>query len=94
MTYRIIPTPHKLGGSDSPYEKYHLDSTWAAVATRPASDTQSGFAPHAILSNIRYVDVPEGPDSEGTVGERALDDDWEYFCIAVDTWRRVPLLDI
>jgi hypothetical protein len=41
------------------------------------------------LSAISWVSVPDTPDSSGSVGQFAVDDDFIYICTATNTWDRV-----
>ncbi len=89
--YEINPLLHKQGGSDTPYEKYHLTETQWRTAQRAATEYQDGLAPADVMHYMNYTDPPMGSGNAGVEGMRALDGNYFYLCIAPNTWRRIPI---
>ena len=67
----------------------------AGTALAPLGDQEIGG--NLILTGtgktLRVTDpnVPSGPTDTGTAGDMAWDSNYEYRCIATNTWRRSPL---
>ena len=49
-----------------------------------------GNAPEKMLT-AGWVAVPATPTGAGTQGQRAYDSNYEYLCVAPNTWKRSPL---
>ena len=91
----ITPVEHNLGGSNTPYEKYHLTLDQLSAATRNASMDEIGLVKAGLSNCINYItNPPETVTSYGLKGMRAIDADYMYICVDKDTWRRMPLTKI
>ena len=88
--YILNPKEHNQGGSNLPYEKYHLTEDEHTRAIREANATQDGLMPLELAGIVEYVDVPSTMDASGEIGQRAIDDDYVYHYTS-DGWRRSPL---
>ena len=92
-TYNIIPVEHASGGHPTPdYQRYHLTADELTVIKRLANSSRNGLAPAGMVVNhIQYVDPPTTSRSTGIMGQRALDEEYFYICVATDLWGRVKL---
>lgn len=93
LRYRLKKTLHgQLGGSDNPYEKYHVTTEELTALSNEADESTMGLAPKGANSVFRYVSVPEHPDSYGEEGDRAISDTKLYFYIASEScWKYLNL---
>ena len=85
--YTINPIEHNLGGSNAPYEKYHLMASEHTVATRLATASREGLMPYGLFGTLELVGVPTHMTDPGSIGQRAQDEYYIYF-YTTDGWRR------
>ena len=59
-----------------------------------ASNGTAKIKPLEMIANVAATrDVPSSITDDGVAGEVAFDNDYEYRCVATNTWRRIPLLE-
>ena len=86
MTRRRL---HDKGGSDRPYEKYHVSRR---VRERlQDKDGCDGLMPSDIFAENEKVSPPGTSSDPGEPGQWALDDNYLYYCMQPDSWRRILL---
>ena len=83
---------HDQGGSNVPYEKYHLTKEEWNQARRVVDETSIGLAPAGIENQLVYVDVPKHPYSSGVDNQRAIDGDRLYIH-KQGSWKIIELVD-
>lgn len=49
----------------------------------------------AATGDTNYIETPpETETSAGTKGQYSFDDDWGFFCVAANHWKKFPLVKI
>lgn len=84
----ISTREHDQGNGDE-----HLTEENHTRATREATREQDGLMPAGFVLEGAWYRPPASTDAPGLPGMRAYDEDYIYFCVAVNVWRRVPLQD-
>lgn len=82
---------HTKGGSDSPYEKFHLSKQAKANATRLATNEVDGLMPKELYGFSEQVSPPSYSGDTGLSGQWAQDTNYMYWCIGTNQWVRIEL---
>jgi len=67
------------------------NATLSNGATNVPSYAWTAFF-QAVTNALSTVAVPATSTSPGQVGQRAVDANFEYICIATNQWKRIPLV--
>jgi hypothetical protein len=69
----------------------HLTEENHTFAVQEASRDTNGLVPDAMVLEGVWYKPPASFDSPGRPGMRAFDEDYVYFCVALNLWRRADL---
>lgn len=70
---------------------YNAYDPFPAETHERALDKLTLIAQDIDSRSAKYVRVPTATNSAGNVGDVAIDADYLYVCVALDTWKRTPL---
>lgn len=69
----------------------HLTQDAHTNATQEATRDQAGLMPAGMVLEGVWYKPPANFDTPGLPGMRAFDEDYIYYCVAPNLWKRAPL---
>jgi len=69
----------------------HLTEEEYIRATREATRDQDGLMPAGAVLEGAWYKPPASTNAPGLPGMRAFDEEYVYWCVAENVWRRAPL---
>jgi len=89
----ISPKLHNQGGSNTPYERYHLTNNQWREATQVCDASKNGLATASNSNGFTFGTVPEHPYSSGIEGQRAISGNRLYIYVQ-GIWKYINLIDL
>jgi hypothetical protein len=85
---------HDKGGSQVPYERYHLSEKARDDASRVSTLAWDGLMSGDLFAENQQVSAPSSSTDTGEPGQWAIDNDYIYYCLEADTWVRIRLTPV